>query len=899
MPRLAKQVTKEQVITALDYIIKNKLELNGSTVHNLVYKGNTFPPKEVVRCAARLAKIPDWENMGLSGGEDTNKPLRAMGFEIVNKLPGDINLALIKKYKQLVVNGNEKEIYKWQLIEKYKGRPSLDAADFGNEIASINYQNLIFHNGIAVRNHMAKEKPEEYRAAFRKLFDEGSELGKRVVEFQQDIDLIYKSMGQTLHHHHDERSIATFLSFHSPEKYILYKNSFYTRYCTLLGVKQAKRNEKYGHYLVLAQDFIDNYVNVDKELITIKEKFLADDCYQDTKNLIFAQDILYQTLDGDTEENIEDELLPIEKDEVIMYKPALNQILYGPPGTGKTYHTINKALSIIERKSEHVLALESRQVLKERYQSYVTSGQIAFTTFHQSMSYEDFVEGIKPQAPVTDDGNISYEIEPGIFKGICETAKTPINLTRQPKDVFEKVKFFKMSIGGKNRPDIHDWCLENDVVGLGYGNDADFSEINKIKDWNQYRDAFKQQFPTLVDESKYHIQAMFIFQRMQIGDIVIITKGNHVIDAIGKIVSEYHYDEDTPNDYYQFRKVEWLAKNINQHPSIFFNKNISQQSIYEFFDADVKKEAFKAFFEQKPLAHKNYVLIIDEINRGNVSAIFGELITLIEESKRTGAAEALEITLPYSKEKFSVPSNLYIVGTMNTADRSVEALDTALRRRFAFEEMMPLPGLLNTNKLIYDALWRYENIAWGEQEWIVVEKGLHELFDFNDKWQTEKEDLWDSFKANGKTSIDIPKLSNYHKNQFNLEKLLTTINQRIEVLLDRDHQIGHSYFIDVNSLADLKAIFYDKIIPLLQEYFYGDYAKIGLVLGTGFIKQQMVNANVFSNFDPELASNYEEKQIYYIKDYRNGSNLAASETFEKAISTLLNQGVDATQEVSV
>jgi len=180
---------------------------------------------------------------------------------------------------------------------------------------------------------------------------------------------------------------------------------------------------------------------------------------------------------------------------------------------------------------------------------------------------------------------------------------------------------------------------------------------------------------------------------------------------------------------------------------------------------------------------KNTVLIIDEINRGNVSQIFGELITLIEPDKRAGNKEALEVTLPYSKTKFSVPPNLYIIGTMNTADRSVEALDTALRRRFSFIEVAPDYNLLE------DAF--YEDIS--------------------------------------------------------LSDLLKTLNHRIEGLLDKDHAIGHSYFLRVAAEEiSLKQVFFSEIIPLLQEYFYGNYGRLELVLGTGFVKSRQITQDIFA-----------------------------------------------------
>jgi 5-methylcytosine-specific restriction endonuclease McrBC GTP-binding regulatory subunit McrB len=197
---------------------------------------------------------------------------------------------------------------------------------------------------------------------------------------------------------------------------------------------------------------------------------------------------------------------------------------------------------------------------------------------------------------------------------------------------------------------------------------------------------------------------------------------------------------------------------------------------------------------------ENYAVFIDEINRGNVSSIFGELITLIEEDKRLGKPNELKTKLPYSREEFGVPANLYIIGTMNTADRSVEALDTALRRRFTFEEMRP------------------------DADLITQPAGL----------------------------------------QVNLRQLFVTINARIEQLLDHDHCIGHYYFMGIHELADLQSVFANKILPLLREFFYGNSAKIGMVLGEPFVLHKTVK----TAYAPGSwgADELDEKEVFHFAD---------------------------------
>jgi len=430
------------------------------------------------------------------------------------------------------------------------------------------------------------------------------------------------------------------------------------------------------------------------------------------------------------------------------YKTPLNVILFGPPGTGKTYSTINHALAVIERKPIKVINGLDRDELRLKFESYKSQGQVETVTFHQSMSYEDFIEGIKPISQDVEIGTLEYRVIPGIFKQMVDRAKF------QEQDNF-------------------DTAYDNFVNDVGEES-IELRTLRHNKPFNV----------TINSSDNCTVRPM-----TEAGTRMVVTK---------EMISQY----------LRTGKIKDWKPYLT--------------SIAEYLK---KRYDFKSLKSTNDPAKKNFVLIIDEINRGNIAQIFGELITLIEEDKRIGAPEQVEVTLPYSKEKFGVPSNLFIIGTMNTADRSVEALDTALRRRFSFVEMPPL----------YD---RDEL----EGEWFGVA----------------------------------------------LSDLLRTINNRLEKLLSKDHLIGHSYFLAIDSTDNLKAAFQNKLIPLLQEYFYGDFGKIGLVLGEGFLEksdESSTDQNLFAEFANYEVTDLLERPIYRLKDV----SMMSDSEFETALQLLMRR----------
>lgn len=498
-----------------------------------------------------------------------------------------------------------------------------------------------------------------------------------------------------------------------------------------------------------------------------------------------------------------------------VYAP-LNQILFGPPGTGKTYETVSEALNIVDHDFYRIHK-NDRKALTDRFRELLIKdwdgggGQIAFTTFHQSFCYEDFVEGIKPVCLNREDASqdgldacLTYCIEEGVFKKLCRLsddeskgreveAEKLVNLSGRD---FEQVEFFKLSLGNSTTlhgNEIYKYCIENSCIAIGFGGREDFSGLSEAE------------IRKRCGKSYAATALNYFIYGLRVGDYVLIGKGNRYVRAMGRVTGEHHFDPNVPIGYYNFRSVEWIFKDKDIPVRELYGPALSQTTIYRMDKNALKRDFFVPLVGQKIRVPtpKNYALIIDEINRGNVAAIFGELITLIEESKRAGAAEETEVILPYSKKPFKVPANVYLIGTMNTADRGVEALDTALRRRFAFVEKPPRPELLKN---------------------AMVECG----------------------------DID-------------LQRLLEVINGRLERLIDKDHRIGHAYFMGVATLEDLVQVFHDKIIPLLEEYFYGDYGKIGLVLGDSFVEKvgdQAVKFASFSGYDMEDAG---DRTIYRIR----------------------------------
>ena len=438
-----------------------------------------------------------------------------------------------------------------------------------------------------------------------------------------------------------------------------------------------------------------------------------------------------------------------------LWKKRKNVILQGAPGTGKTYRIPELVVRLCEPEFDANNA--TRKELMSVYDRLKEEKRVMFTTFHQSMDYEDWLEGLRP---VLENDQVTYKIEPGIFKRLCTEAERPLS-AKKDVNISDEAIVWKVSLSGTGDNPVRRDCMKNGYIRIGW--DGYGENITDETDWSIHN-----------GEGKTILNAFI--NTMKVGDIVMSCYSSRTIDAIGIVTGEYEW-HDNFEHYKRVRRVKWLVKGINEDiVKLNDDKTMTLGTVYRLnaITLDKVKSLLDKYEASKTLIDNNkpYVIVIDEFNRGNVSKIFGELITLLEPDKRKGMRNAESVLLPYSKKEFYIPSNVFLVATMNTADRSLDTIDYAIRRRFAFITVKP---------------------------------------------QEIDDDNFNSELFREVSSLFISNYDEYAESGFDDTIKLLPAETLSEEYRPEDVWIGHSYFIMDGEYALQDRLLFE-IIPLLEEY---------------------------------------------------------------------------------
>lgn len=653
---------------------------------------------------------------------------------------------VIEKYKTEFAETDSKERYKWEGIGWYKSHWNIDAPDFAAmaELAFRKMANLLtsgMYYPYKMLVEFAQADPEAVRELFRMLYNEELPLAQRYTAFREGFENYIKQrrkqgtdQNRTLQHFQDLRAVMVYLTCEYPETYYLFKSRVFAAFRDRIGYVEEKPKQKSVVWKVESYTrmcwLILEEIQKDPELMGMSRSRLDDDCYQDEAYHLLTADIVFfgsvymseEEFKGGDRETPAADACPDSGKEAAT-DVGLNTILYGPPGTGKTYHTVIYAVAVIENKELAQVEQEAKNnypAVLGRYRWYREQGRIEFTTFHQSYGYEEFIEGIRPVVASPDgtegeSGEIQYGVEPGVFKRFCEKAQRPGPSGAENFGFNEYPSIWKVSLWGTGDNPVRSECLEHGHIRIGW--DGYGKDITDETDFADGGSAVLNAF----------------MNRMKIGDIVFSCYSSTTIDAVGVVTGEYEW-HDEYGTMKRLRKVKWIVKDIRENIlSINGGVTMTRASVYRLGKVSLD-DVYQIIEKYHPApaapmaeSRENYVFIIDEINRGNISKIFGELITLVEPAKRWGRPEGMKV-------------------------------------------MLPNPDVLS--------------------------------------------------------DIFVEDLS--------VAEMLDRMNRRIAVLYDREHTIGHAYFMPLKknpTIEVLAGIFADSILPLLQEYFYEDYEKIRLVLG--------------------------------------------------------------------
>ena len=631
-----------------------------------VYNFSKWVQKRLNRFSVKDADGKDtYWCITMQKGWDTKQGFQ---WQLRDELVEALRIYLMKALIDVFRNGKPfngyYEEYKWDLLDRSEGKDVLAVFD------GLRGENVIDNPRTdTVIKYLVDNKADKTRVCCQHLIDESVPLNDRLAAFKSEMkDLCPSKWKNTAN---DERTASALLTCVYPETYTFYKDEIYKNICDYFGYTSRKAGKKYEHYLELVNGFVKNYGEEIQQIMLNEIKGFKN------KPLNLAVQTLFWCMKDYMKEKLKNKMTTDTNnsskgtwydDVVRIWERRKNIVLYGAPGTGKTYDVPELAVRLCD--PAFMAAEPSREEIVSRYNQLKTEKRIAFTTFHQSLDYEDWIEGLRPV--VNENNQVTYEIESGIFKKLCEEAERPVIKDKQV-GISDNAVVWKVSLAGTGDNDVRRECMENNHIRIGW--DGYGPVISDETDWSVYNGEGKQILDAYIN-------------KMKIGDIVMSCYSSQTIDAIGVVAGEYEFDDSLPN-YKRVRRVNWLVKNINENiVEMNDGKTMTLGTVYRLnsITLDNVKSILEKYDTSSKMEEndKAYVMVIDELNRGNVSKVFGELITLLEADKRKGRINAESVVLPYSKKGFHIPNNVYLIATMNTADRSLGSLDYAIRRRFAF-----------------------------------------------------------------------------------------------------------------------------------------------------------------------------------------------------------------------
>lgn len=722
-----------------------------------VYNFSKWVQKRLNRFSVKDADDKDtYWCITMQKGWDTKQGFQwQLRDELVEALRIYLMKALIDVFKNGKPFNGYYEEYKWDLLDRSEGKDVLAVFD------GLRGENVIDNPRTdSVIKYLVDNEADKTRVCCQHLIDESVPLNERLAAFKSEIKALCPSKWKNTAN--DERTASGLLTCVYPETYTFYKDEIYKNICDYFGYTSRKAGKKYEHFLELVNGFVKSYGEEIQQIMLNEIKEFKNKPLNLAVQTLFwcMKDYMKEELDKKMTTETNNSSKGTWYDDVVrIWERRKNIVLYGAPGTGKTYDVPEFAVRLCD--PAFMAAEPSREEIVSRYNQLKTEKRIAFTTFHQSLDYEDWIEGLRPF--VNENNQVTYEIESGIFKKLCEEAERPVVKDKQV-GIADNAVVWKVSLAGTGDNPVRSDCMKNSYIRIGW--DGYGPVISDETDWSVYNGEGKQILDAYIN-------------KMKIGDIVMSCYSSQTIDAIGVVVGDYEFEDKFPN-YKRVRRVNWLVKNINENiVEMNDGKTMTLGTVYRLnsITLDNVKSILEKYNTSSKMEEndKVYVMVIDELNRGNVSKVFGELITLLEADKRKGRINAESVVLPYSKKGFHIPNNVYLIATMNTADRSLGSLDYAIRRRFAFIAEKPF-GL-------------------------EVEGFNEELFELV-------------------SSLFVKNFDEYKESGWDQTMKLESADTLSEEYKPEDVWIGHSYFLmqDEEGEDNTSNRLLYEIIPLLEEY---------------------------------------------------------------------------------